>query len=361
MVSDHAPAILIVDDDPQLRQTLVQVLQKTGAVCIEADSGVQALAQLAKHDDIGLVMSDVRMPLMDGIELLTRVRAHWPDIAMMMITGVDNTRIAVHCLSVGAVDYLIKPFQLDEVRARVALALQKRRLMIEHRIYQEALKENAALQARRVERFLVSLPSLADVLEAKDPYSRGHSGRVSHYAAIIASELKLSAEQLRQIELGAHVHVIGKLGVRDEVLHKPGKLTDEEYAHVLTYPMLGWRILEPLLDEAPIALSIVRSHHERWDGSGVPDGLSGTAIPLEARIAALADALDAMTSERPYRPAPMTFDEAVREVVRCSGTQFDPDVVVAFLNAIKSGRLQLAARPPVSATHDAAHSGQPIA
>ena len=188
MVSDHAPAILIVDDDPQLRQTLVQALQKTGAVCIEADSGVQALAQLAKHDDIGLVMSDVRMPLMDGIELLTRVRAHWPDIAMMMITGVDNTRIAVHCLSVGAVDYLIKPFQLDEVRARVALALQKRRLMIEHRIYQEALKENAALQARRVERFLVSLPSLADVLEAKDPYSRGHSARVSHYASIIASD-----------------------------------------------------------------------------------------------------------------------------------------------------------------------------
>ncbi|MEP6618763.1 MAG: HD domain-containing phosphohydrolase [bacterium] len=338
--------VLFVDDDPQVRQALVSALSRAGSVCLEAEGGVSALTLLVKHPEIALVMCDVRMPEMDGIELLTRIRTRWPDIAVMMITGVDNTKIAVHCLSLGAADYLTKPFQLEEVRARVGSALDKRRLTLEHRIYQEKLKEKAVLQARRAERFFaVSLPSLSDALEAKDPHMRGHSSRVSQYASAIAAELHIVGDELRQIELGGQVHDVGKLGLRETVLQKPGKLTDDEYAYVLTYPLIGYRILEPMLEEAPIALRIVRSHHERFDGTGVPDHLAGSAIPLEARIAAIADALDAMTSRRPHRDAPMTFDEAVREVVRCSGTQFDPEIVVAFLGAVKSGRLQQAALP----------------
>src|ERR1043166_5460777 len=224
-------------------------------------------------------------------------------------------------------DYLTKPFHLEEVRARVDQALEKRRLILENRDYQGRLEERVALQARRLEElFLAGIQSLAEALELKDPYTRGHSVRVSHYSSVIARGLKLEPEMIRQIELGGHVHDLGKIGVREAVLNKPGPLSAEEYQHIMTHPVLGWRILGPLLTDTPHALNIVRSHHERFDGRGIPDGLSGDAIPLEARIAAAADSLDAMTSDRPYRPE-MTLEMAIEEIRRNSGTQFDPDVV----------------------------------
>jgi HD-GYP domain-containing protein (c-di-GMP phosphodiesterase class II) len=161
---------------------------------------------------------------------------------------------------------------------------------------------------------------------------------------VIARELGLDGDMLRQVELGGHVHDIGKIGVREEVLNKPGKLSDAEYQHIMTHPVVGWRILAPLLRETIAALNIVRSHHERFDGRGVPDRLAGTDIPLEARIVAAADAFDAMTSNRPYRRAGMSVDDAMREIIRCSGTQFDPAIVDALVRAVESGRLTLATR-----------------
>jgi HD-GYP domain-containing protein (c-di-GMP phosphodiesterase class II) len=238
-------------------------------------------------------------------------------------------------------DYLTKPFHLEEVRARVGQALEKRRLVLENRDYQESLQEKVAAQARRLEElFLASIQSLAEALEVKDPYTRGHSVRVSEYSVIIARELGLEGEMLRQVGLGGHVHDIGKIGVREEVLNKPGKLTDAEYEHIMSHPVVGWRILAPLLSETPVALNIVRSHHERFDGRGVPDRLAGAQIPLEARIAAAADAFDAMTSDRPYRPDGLSVGEAMREIVRCSGSQFDPSVVAALVRAVEGGRLK---------------------
>jgi HD-GYP domain-containing protein (c-di-GMP phosphodiesterase class II) len=151
----------------------------------------------------------------------------------------------------------------------------------------------------------------------------------------------LCGEQLRQIELGGHVHDIGKIGVRESVLNKADRLTPEEYQHIMTHPVLGWRILAPLLGDTPSALNIVRSHHERFDGCGVPDGLRGTEIPLEARIVCVADALDAMTSDRPYRPSEMSLEMAVEELRRCVGSQFDPDVVEALVASAERGELQL--------------------
>jgi putative two-component system response regulator len=249
--------------------------------------------------------------------------------------------VAVSCLAIGAMDYLTKPFHLEEVRARVAQSLEKRRLVIENRGYQESLQAKVAVQARRLEElFLASIQSLAEALEVKDPYTRGHSVRVSEYAVVIARELGLDGEMLRQVGLGGHVHDIGKIGVREEILNKPGKLTDAEYEHIMTHPVVGWRILAPLLGETPAALNIVRSHHERFDGRGVPDRLMGEAIPLEARIVAAADAFDAMTSDRPYRPDGLAVEDAVREIVRCSGSQFDPVIVAALVRATESGRLQ---------------------
>jgi HD-GYP domain-containing protein (c-di-GMP phosphodiesterase class II) len=184
------------------------------------------------------------------------------------------------------------------------------------------------------------MQSLADALEVKDPYTRGHSVRVARYSVRIGGILGLDADMLAQLELGGHLHDLGKIGVREAVLNKPGPLTDDEYAHIMTHPAIGWRLLTPLLGEAPHALNVVRSHHERWAGSGIPDGLAGEAIPLEARIAAVADSFDAMTSHRPYRQG-LTLEAALAELRRTAGTQFDPVVVAAFERAVSDGLIQL--------------------
>ncbi|MCY7378331.1 MAG: response regulator [Gemmatimonadaceae bacterium] len=340
----ESPYCLVVDDEPRLRQVLVHLMKTEGFTCVEASNGEEALVLLQRHP-MTLVISDLRMPKMDGLELLRHTRARWPDVAVMMITAVADVEVAVSCLAIGAMDYLTKPFHLEEVRARVAQAMENRRLVLENRGYQRSLQDKVAVQARRLEElFMTSIQSLAEVLELKDPYTRGHSVRVSMYSAVIARELGLDGEMLRQIELGGHVHDIGKIGVREDVLNKPGKLTDLEYEHIMTHPVVGWRILAPLLAETPVALNIVRSHHERFDGHGVPDHLTGTAIPLEARIAAAADAFDAMTSNRPYRPDGLSVADAIKDLQVCSGKQFDPEVVAALVRASDAGRLSVVRR-----------------
>jgi HD-GYP domain-containing protein (c-di-GMP phosphodiesterase class II) len=223
--------------------------------------------------------------------------------------------------------------------------LDRRRLILENRDYQERLEEKVAAQASRLEElFLAGVQALAEALELKDPYTRGHSVRVSQYSSIIARTLLLDDEIVRQIELGGHVHDIGKIGVREAVLNKTGRLTDEEYEHIMIHPLVGWKVLAPLLGDAPVALNIVRSHHERIDGRGVPDGLAGAMIPLEARIAAVADAIDAMTSGRPYRGSELSLHAAVSELQRNAGTQFDQRVVDAVVTATRRGDLYLLPR-----------------
>jgi response regulator RpfG family c-di-GMP phosphodiesterase len=331
-----APTCLIVDDEPHLRRVLVRLMQAEGFTCREAGSGVEALRQLAESPAT-LVLTDLHMPELDGIGLLTEARRRYPDTAVVLITAVADVSTAVNCLAVGAMDYLTKPFHLDEVRARVRQALEKRRLILENRAYQLGLEARVLEQAKRLEElFFASIQSLADALEVKDPYTAGHSMRVSRYSTLIARAMGLEDELLRQIELGGRVHDIGKIGVREAVLNKPGALTDEEYAHIMTHPVVGWRILGPLLGDMPLALDVVRSHHERFDGRGIPDGLAGGAIPLVARITAVADTFDAMTSARPYRPG-LPGSAARAELVRCSGTQFDPDVVRVFVSMLDAG------------------------
>jgi len=332
----------------------MHLMRSDGFQCLEGGNGLEALRQLEQHP-VTLLMSDIRMPEMNGIELLREVRARYPETAVMMVSAVLDVDAAVQCLSLGAMDYLVKPYQLDEVRARVQQALEKRRLLIENRAYQEQLEQRVLLQTRKIEHtFLAAIQGFSSALEYKDPYTRGHSDRVSHYSTVIGKLMALDDELLRQIELGGHVHDIGKIGVREAVLNKAGPLTREEYEHIMTHPVVGWEILKPLLGDAPHALHIVRSHHERYDGRGIPDGLAGEEIPLEARIAAAADSLDAMTSDRPYRPSEMTLEMAIDELLRCAGTQFDRDVVAAIVAGAAAGTLQLMPRsiitPPGSRT-----------
>jgi len=341
----HERRCLVVDDEPRLRQALVRLMQLDGFTCFECGSGVEALDILAREPVI-LILSDLRMPKMDGAMLLREVRERYPDTAVIMITAVAEVEVAVECLGRGAMDYISKPFVLEEVR--VKQALERRRLVLENRQYHYSLEERVRVQARRLEElFIASIQSLADALELKDSYTRGHSVRVSHVSGLIARELGLDGDTVRQLELGGHLHDIGKIGVREDVLNKPGKLTAEEYAHIMTHPVLGWRILLPLLSDSPVALNVVRSHHERIDGRGVPDGVRGDAIPREARIACVADAFDAMMSGRPYR-AQLTVEGALTELGRHAGTQFDPQVVEALLAVVRRGDIAAPVRHSIA-------------
>ena len=341
--SKWARTCLVVDDEPRLRQALSRLMKGDGFTCFEAGSGDEALAILAR-EPIALVLSDMRMPGMAGSELLREVRLRHPDVAFMLITAVAEVEVAVECLSAGAMDYITKPFVFEEVRARVEQALEKRRLMHENRDYQEKLEERVREQAERLEQlFLAGVQSLAEALELKDPYTRGHSVRVSQYSGTIARMLGMTGGVVENIELGGQLHDIGKIGVREDVLNKAGPLTREEYEHIMTHPLLGWRILHPLLSDNPVVLNVVRSHHERMDGTGVPDGLSGDAIPREARIVSVADAFDAMMSRRPYRQG-LSYEAALTELRRTAHSQFDPEVVDALLQVVAEGAIDLGDR-----------------
>jgi response regulator RpfG family c-di-GMP phosphodiesterase len=318
-----------VDDEPRLRRVLVRLLETDGFTCREAGSGVDAL-RLMEAEPVPLVISDLRMPEMDGVTLLKEIVQRWPGTAVIMVTAVAEVESAVACLKQGALDYVAKPFHLDEVRARVTQAIEKRRLVLENREYHQHLEERVAAQAHRIEELMLEgVHALVEALEAKDAYTRGHSVRVAAYAAGIARALGLNDHTVDTIVLGAELHDIGKIGVSEAVLLKPGKLTADEYRHIMEHTVIGARILGPLLRDAPGALGVVRSHHERLDGSGLPDGLKGEAIPLEARVVSVADAFDAMTSGRPYRPS-LDVNRALTELGRCTGAQFDADVVAAF-------------------------------
>jgi len=322
---------LVVDDEPRLRRVLVRLLEGEGFACAEAGSGVEALRELEKGP-VPLVISDLRMPEMDGVTLLREIITRWPETAVIVVTAVAEVESAVACLQMGALDYVAKPFHLDEVRARVSQALDKRRLIIENRNYQQGLEE-----ARRIEElFLEGVHALVFALEAKDAYTRGHSMRVANYSVEIARALDLDKDSIDTIALGAELHDVGKIGVSESVLHKAGKLTEAEYRHIMEHTVIGARILGPLMRDAPAALSIVRSHHERLDGSGFPDSLKGDQIPFEARLVSVADAFDAMTSVRPYRPS-LSVKNAMRELEEGQGVQFDAEIVKAFLRAFAGG------------------------
>lgn len=354
MADERAMTCLVVDDEPHLRSILARLLSAEGFACRQAGNGREALAEL-ERSPADLVVSDIRMPEMDGIQLLPEVRQRWPDTAVVMVTAVSDVKSAIWCLTQGALDYVAKPFQVEDVQARVRQALEKRRLILENRDYQQNLERKVDVQARRIEElFVVGVQSLAHALEAKDPYTRGHSARVASYATTVARTLGLAAPALEELRIGAELHDVGKIGVRESVLNKPAKLTDDEYLHIMEHTVIGEKILTPLLRDRPSILQIVRSHHERMDGAGLPDGLRGDAIPFAVRIVTVVDAFDAMTTGRAYRP-PMAAAGVMGELHREAGRQFDPVVVTAFERAFDGGTsLPIATPIAVGALHDAA-------
>lgn len=330
---DGAARCLVVDDEPGVRRALLRLFRQQGFSCLEASNGREALEVLATSGDVPLVVSDMRMPELDGMELLETVRRLHPDTAVILLSGATDTVTAVDCLRLGAADFLLKPVSLDELQARVTRVLEKRALVLQNRFYQANLERRVQEQADRIqELFLQGVQMLARALEAKDAYTSGHSIRVSHYAVATARRLGFDDITIDQIRLGGELHDIGKIGMREAILQKPGSLTDEEVGQVREHPALGEQMLSPLAYESPSLLRCVRSHHERIDGRGFPDGLEGDAIPIEARIIAVADTFDAMTTRRPYR-APWTPQDALGEMQRVAGSQLDSAVVEAFAGA----------------------------
>lgn len=329
---------LIVDDDVQVRHVLTRVIQSHGLSAVEARSGADALAVLAREGgDIPICISDIHMPEMDGVSFLREALQRYPDLAVIMLTGVAEVDTAVECLKLGALDYIAKPVMVEEVRARLDKALQKRDLVLQNRFYQQHLETRVRELDRTNKLSIINgVQMLVHALEAKDAYTSGHSSRVSRYATRAAVLLGFTDDALEHVRLGGELHDIGKIGTRENILNKPGPLTAQEFEHIKAHAPLGEKILAPFLSTSPTVLRIVRSHHERLDGSGFPDGLIGDRIPLEARIVAVVDAFDAMTTNRAYRQ-PRSAAEAIAELRRCSGTHFDGQVVEAFLRAHADG------------------------
>jgi response regulator RpfG family c-di-GMP phosphodiesterase len=334
--------ILIVDDEPNVLSVLYSLLSDRYE-CKTAASAIEALEYL-KEESYDLILSDIMMPGMSGLELLEKVSSLNTDTVVVLISANLNIQSAIEAMRRGAFDYVTKPFNLSDVEAAVERALRHHRLLKANRQYEQHLEElvdlrtseltvaNANLNSTLEKLYLnyrATLRALAAALEARDVETRGHSERVVAYCLRLGKELNLTGQQLIDLEHGALLHDIGKIGVPDSVLLKQGTLTDQEWALMRRHVEYGAQIIQGI-DFLKGASLIVSQHHERYDGSGYPKGLQGDAICLGARIFAVADAVDAITSDRPYRIA-RPFEAAAEELVRCSGTHFDPSVVKAFL------------------------------
>jgi cyclic di-GMP phosphodiesterase len=328
--------ILIVDDEPLICAVLTEGLVREGFECSSRTSGQEAL-KLLELEHFDATISDIRMPGMSGLELLEAVRAKYPRMSILVATAVDNVRVGVEAMKKGADDYLLKPFQLDAVAVAVERALEKKRLELEVEMYRNHLEKMVEVRTKQLQAALNrveltyddTLQALGAALDLRDAETEGHSRRVSLYALEIARSLKCSSESLLQIARGSYLHDIGKIGIPDAILRKPGKLSPDEVTIMHTHARIGYELINGIPFLATAA-QIVLSHQEAYDGSGYPQRLRGEQIPMGARIFAVADTLDAMTSDRPYRRA-SSMAKAREEIRRESGRQFDPQVVEAFL------------------------------
>lgn len=329
--------ILVVDDEESIREVVCSMLQHASYECRQACSGVEALAILEADTNFQLVLTDLMMPELDGVGLLEVVTRKYKDIPVVMVTAVHDISVALTAIRNGAYDYLLKPFERDQLLAVVRRALEAYGLRRDKRVYQSSLevlvdqrtKELRETIAELERSYDVTLEALGDALDLKDAETEGHSKRVTAFAIQIARAMGIDAETMRVMARGAFLHDIGKMAIPDAILRKPNPLNPEEKASMREHAYLGYRMLKkiPFLADAA---EIVYAHQEHWDGGGYPRGLKGEDIPLGARIFTIADTLDAITSDRPYRQA-RSVQAARDEIADWSGRQFDPAIVQVFL------------------------------
>lgn len=330
--------ILIIDDEPCARALLAAMLEKSHFHPVVAVSGLDALKHVEQDAPYDLILSDVLMDGMDGIGLLEKIRETQPDVPIVMVTATQDIGVALSAMRKGAYDYLLKPFEREHLIGTVRRALDHRKLVQKNSVLHQDLEHLVAARTEMLRQAMadlersydITLEALGDALDLKDAETEGHSKRVTAYTIALARALGVESTEIRIIARGAFLHDIGKMAIPDAILLKPGRLDFQEQEIMREHCARGYQMLRkiPYLSEAA---EIVYSHQEHYDGSGYPRGLRGEQIPLGARIFAVADTLDAITSDRPYRRA-SSFAAARGEIARCAGTQFDPYVVQVYLD-----------------------------
>jgi putative nucleotidyltransferase with HDIG domain len=330
--------VLVVDDDESILEIISSMLVHAGYECLTVTSGPAAIDALQSDNNYGLLLCDLAMEGMDGFGVLERAKRLQPHMPVVMVTAVHDISVALEAIRRGAYDYLLKPFEREQLIATVRRALENRRLKLDNISYQTNLE--ALVSARtellkhameELERsYNLTLEALGDALDLKDAETEGHSKRVTAFTMAIARAMELPRDRRDVISRGAFLHDIGKMAIPDAILRKPGRLSPEEQMLMREHAFLGYQMLRkiPFLQEAA---NIVYSHQERYDGSGYPRGLKADQIPLGARIFAVADTFDAITSDRPYRAA-QSISAARREIQKYAGRQFDPAVVETFMS-----------------------------
>ncbi|HEX8556519.1 MAG TPA: HD domain-containing phosphohydrolase [Pyrinomonadaceae bacterium] len=326
--------VLIVDDDAAIREFVAELLGGEYA-CTSVASAEEALA-CCREREYDLVLSDIVMEGMGGLDLVPRVLELAPDTAVVMISGVQTVESAIRAMRAGAFDFVVKPFDINHFEAAVRRALEHRSLLLSKRSYESHLEALVAQRAEELSRaydalegaYRTTLKALTAALETRDHETHGHSERVVNFSLRLGREMGLDEGQMRSLEFGSLLHDVGKIGVPDAILRKPARLTEEEWLKMRQHPLHGGAILKGI-DFLEGAARVVAQHHEKWDGSGYPLGLRGEEIDLNARIFAVADAFDAITSDRVYRRG-RPYEAAAQELARCAGAHFDPRVVEAF-------------------------------
>ena len=322
--------VLVVDDEVYIREILKSTFDGAGYECVTVGSAEAALTALASQE-FDIAFTDIRMPGKQGMELLQEIKAGHPEVIVLMITAIDNANTAIESMRLGAYDYIIKPFNLDQVLASASRALDKRRLENANREYQKYLQQIADERAAETRRLFYSMTQvLIHLLDLKTPFNEGHSQRVADKARYVARELRMTDDGVRKVYLAALLHDVGMILVEDMLLNKKGSLTGDELRRIQERTASAGEVLRPILDDEEV-LKCIRHYRERYDGSGYPGGLKGNLIPLGARVIAVVEAFDAITSGRPYR-LPRSPQDAINELARCAQTQFDPQVVTVFVD-----------------------------
>src|ERR1044072_488966 len=328
------PRLLIVDDEPEVRGVLHELLWD-GYICGQASSAEDALKQLGEGS-FQLIISDITMGGMRGLEMIPHVKAISPDTVIVMISGMQTIESAINALRLGAFDYLMKPFDLRQAEAAIARAYEHYELIVAKQRYENHLEELVEQRTAELDKALGSLENayrstlkaLTAALETRDSETHGHAERVVTFSLRLGREYGLTSAEMKALEFGSLLHDIGKIGVPDAILRKPAKLTEEEWERMREHPLHGQQILRGIKFLTGAA-RVVAQHHEKWDGSGDPLGLKGEDIDVCARIFSVADAFDAITSDRVYRKG-KPYEAAALELDEWAGKQFDPKVVEAF-------------------------------